>query len=148
MIEIELKKKFVGSWQLQSWTIGYSNSDRLSHPFGESPEGLLLYTPDGRMSASVARHDRDLFPQGKSIKSLPKDIRADAYNSYFHYAGRYHFDGKSVVHKVEMSLNPNFVGTQQVREFEFDDGRLTLRGIDRVGEIDRIHTLVWISAGI
>ena len=47
------KEELHGTWQLESWTIGYSDRDDFSYPFGEDPTGLLLYTADGWMSASI-----------------------------------------------------------------------------------------------
>jgi hypothetical protein len=45
-----------------------------------------------------------------------------------------------------MSLNPNFVGTQQVRNMQFDaEGQLTLSADDSVPEsgVVRHHRLLW-----
>ena len=49
------KEDLVGSWQLESWTVGYSDRDDFTYPYGEDPHGLLLYTDDGWMSASIGR---------------------------------------------------------------------------------------------
>ncbi|MFT7175357.1 MAG: hypothetical protein ACJAUG_001358, partial [Halioglobus sp.] len=38
------KQDLVGSWQLESWTIGYSDRDSFSYPYGENPQGLLMYS--------------------------------------------------------------------------------------------------------
>jgi hypothetical protein len=42
------------------------------------------------------------------------------------YAGRYTFHGDRVVHHVELSLFPNWVGTDQERSVERTEDRLTL----------------------
>ena len=41
------KQDLLGTWQLESWTIGYSDRDDLSYPYGEDPQGLLVYAEDG-----------------------------------------------------------------------------------------------------
>ncbi|GAB3275003.1 lipocalin-like domain-containing protein [Parahaliea aestuarii] len=133
----------VGAWQLESWTIGYSNSDKLSNPFGEDPQGLLLYTADGWMSASVCRPDRSPLPEGESPRTLPDAAKAEAYASYFHYAGRFRVQGGDVIHYVSQSLNPNFPGSEQLRHAELDGQTLVLSGKDQVGEVTRFHSLVW-----
>jgi hypothetical protein len=46
--------------------------------------------------------------------------------SYVSYCGRYEVRGESVFHHVEMSLFPNWVGTQQERYFQFAGDRLIL----------------------
>lgn len=133
----------VGTWRLESWTIGYSDRDELTTPFGEDPEGLLLYTDDGWMSASVSRAGRELFPADASPRELDDGQKARAFGSYFHYAGRYRVDGGDVIHSVGQSLNPNFVGSEQLRHAELDGHTLVLSGKDQAGAVTRYHSLVW-----
>ena len=137
------KEDLVGSWTLESWTIGYSNRDDFSYPYGENPQGLLMYSDDGWMSAVIARTDRGQFPAGVSPRSVPDEALAEAYRSYFHYAGRYRIVDGDVVHYVTQSLNPNFPGTEQLRHAELDGRTLVLSGKDQAGEVTRFHSLVW-----
>ena len=76
--------------------------------------------------------------------------RLAAFESYFQYAGPYAIHGEpgrqQVVHSVTHALNPNFVGTQQVRDMTFaDDGTLTLSASDTVPgtSVARHHRLIW-----
>ena len=137
------KEDLQGSWQLESWTIGYSDRDDFTYPYGEDPQGLLLYTNDGWMSASIARHERAPLPEDVSFRKIPDELRADAFASYFHYAGRYRVVDGDVIHYVSQSLNPNFPGTEQVRHAELDGQTLVLSGKDQGGEVVRFHSLVW-----
>ena len=137
------KEDLVGSWQLESWTIGYSDRDDFSYPFGENPQGLLMYSEDGWMSAAINRVERDKLPEGLSPRTIPDEIAAAAYHSYFHYAGRYKVSDGDVVHYVAQSLNPNFPGTEQLRHAELDGHTLVLSGKDQVAQVTRFHSLVW-----
>ena len=137
------KQELVGSWQLESWTIGYSNRDDFSYPYGENPQGLLMYSEDGWMSAAINRPDRSLFPADVSPRSVPQEAIVGAYSSYFHYAGRYRVSEGDVVHYVSQSLYPNFPGTEQLRHAELDGSTLVLSGKDQAGEVTRFHSLVW-----
>jgi Lipocalin-like domain len=139
----------IGTWALESWTIGYSDRDELTLPFGEEPEGLLLYTPDGWMSASVSRPDRRRFPDDQSPRNVSQAQKAEAYASYFHYAGRYRVVEGDVIHFVSQSLNPNFPGSRQLRHAELDGQTLVLSGKDEVAGVTRFHSLVWhrVSSG-
>ena len=141
------KEQLSGTWQLESWTIGYSDRNGFSYPYGEDPQGLLLYTEDGWMSASICRKERALLPQDVSLRKLPEEVRAGAFSSYFHYAGRYRVVQGDVIHYVTQSLNPNFPGTEQLRHAELDGQTLVLSGKDQVGEITRFHSLVWHQLG-
>ena len=140
------KDDLVGTWELESWTIGYADRDELSFPYGEEPRGLLLYSTDGWMSASIARPDRERLPEDVNYRKLPDALKAAAFSSYFHYAGRYRVVDGDVVHFVTQSLNPNFPGTEQLRHAELDGHTLVLSGKDEVGGVTRFHSLVWHRA--
>ena len=137
------KDELKGTWQLESWTIGYSDRDDFTYPYGEDPQGLLMYTDDGWMSASICRKERALLPDNVSFRKLPDEIKAAAFSSYFHYAGRYRVVEGDVIHYVTQSLNPNFPGTEQMRHAELDGQTLVLSGKDQVGDVARFHSLVW-----
>lgn len=137
------KEQLSGTWELESWTIGYSDRDDFTYPYGEDPQGLLLYTDDGWMSASICRASRALLPTDVSFRALPEAARAEAFSSYFHYAGRYQVQDGDVIHYVAQSLNPNMRGTEQLRHAELDGQTLVLSGKDQVGDITRFHSLVW-----
>ena len=137
------KDDLVGTWKLESWTIGYSDRDTFSYPFGEDPQGLLIYSAEGWMSASIARHERAPFPETENFRKLADDLKAQAFSSYFHYAGRYRVANGDVTHYVSQSLNPNFPGTEQLRHAELDGHTLVLSGKELVGDVTRFHSLVW-----
>jgi Lipocalin-like domain len=137
------KEQLIGTWELESWTIAYSDRDDFSYPYGEDPQGLLLYTPDGWMSASICRASRAKLPDNVSFRALPESARAATFSSYFHYAGRYRVADGDIIHHVAQSLNPNMRGTEQLRHAELDGQTLVLSGKDTVGTTTRFHSLVW-----
>jgi hypothetical protein len=137
------KDDLLGSWHLESWTIGYADRDEFSYPFGEEPQGLLLYTDDGWMSASIGRKERPALREDIPFRKIPDADKAEAFSSYFHYAGRYRVVDGDVIHYVSQSLNPNFPGTEQLRHAELDGQTLVLSGKDQVGDVTRFHSLVW-----
>lgn len=138
-----MQTTLLGTWKLLSWTVTDSSRETISEPFGASPEGLLVYTEAGWMSAAICRRKRSLFSVGQSLRSVEPGLLAQAYTSYFHYAGPFSVGEKSVTHTVAMSHNPNFVGTQQVRQFVFSENGLTLSGEETFGEQARKHQLQW-----
>jgi hypothetical protein len=133
----------VGAWQLQSWLIHYQDGRDPGTPFGKQPSGLLVYSPDGWMSATVHRSKREPLPADRSPRDLSPEAVARAYWSYFHYAGPWRIQGDRVIHSVRHSLNPAMVGTEQIRQMELDGRRLTLIGIEAIKEGSRRHELVW-----
>lgn len=133
----------VGSWHLRSWRLGYSDSDRERLAFGESAQGMLLYTADGWMSAAICSGQRAPFPEVHSHRELEPELLNEAYHSYFHYAGTWRIEGDEVVHSVTLSLNPNFPGTEQRRRIQLDGDTLVLYGEEPQGDRVRTHTLTW-----
>ncbi|MDE2396196.1 MAG: lipocalin-like domain-containing protein [Burkholderiales bacterium] len=139
----------LGSWRLRRWEVGYADGRPASLPYGADALGLLVYAGDGWMSAAIARAGRNKLAS-ESVRSAPPEQRLAAFEGYFHYAGRYALESGSaglfVVHRVTMSLNPNFVGSEQRRRVEFDAaGRLTLSADDLLPgtQVLRHHRLLW-----
>lgn len=137
------KQDLIGTWQLESWSVGYSDREEYTSPFGEDPKGLLMYTEDDWMSASIGRSDRQTLPEDVNFRKIPEEKLARAYLSYFHYAGRYRVVEGDVIHYVTQSLNPNFVGSEQLRHAELDGHTLVLSGRDTANGVVRLHALVW-----
>ena len=145
----KLDNPLLGTWHLVRWDITYGDGREPTLPYGNSATGMIAYTTDGFMSACIARGGRDKLSSA-SVRSAPVDERLAAFESYFQYAGPYEINGSTgkqrVTHRVTHSLNPNFVGTQQVRNMTFSaDGNLTLSASDAVPgtDIARHHRLVW-----
>ncbi len=142
-IENDRAMQFVGAWHLKSWTITDSTRDKISHPFGLAPIGLITYSDDGWMSATVSSEQRDSFSSGDRLRSQPDNRLAEAYKSYFSYTGSYELNEDEITHWVTMSLNPNMVGTKQVRKFKFVENQLHLSGIEKNELNTRTHSLIW-----
>lgn len=107
----------VGTWRLVEWTFSV-NGQRQRKPFGGDPVGLLTYTADGHMSATLMRRDRPRLDT-TTLSAAPAGERALIAAGYVAYAGPYRRNGDTVVHEVEVSLFPNWVGGEQVRQIEW-----------------------------
>jgi Lipocalin-like domain len=113
--------QLVGVWALRSWRQQYDDG-RVTMPFGETPTGMLIYTADGRMSGMIAEGERSRLSGGQWTS--PAAERAAAYGSFMAYGGRFVVDGDDIVHHVEISLFPNWVGAEQRRTARLRDDRL------------------------
>ena len=139
----------LGTWHLVRWEITYGDGRVPTWPYGADATGMICYTGDGNMSACIARAGRAPLSSA-SVRSAPVAERLAAFESFFQYAGPYTIQGEpgrqQVVHTVTHALNPNFVGTRQVRNMAFgSDGNLTLSASDTLPgtAIARHHSLVW-----
>jgi hypothetical protein len=113
----------VGTWRLVDWTASIDGVEK--RPFGGRAEGLLTYTDDGWMWATLQRIGRDPLGTG-TLAAATAEQRASAAAGYLSYAGRYTFDGDRVHHHVEVSLFPDWVGDDQERLIDWIDGDLVL----------------------
>jgi hypothetical protein len=118
-------KDLLGAWKIEGWEISYSDERPSTFPFGKNPTGLILYTPDGYMSATISRSDRSLMSDSNT-RLAPDSEKAVSFDSYFHYSGTWRIEGNEVIHTVQHSLDPHFVGTDQVREMDYSGDVLVL----------------------
>lgn len=112
---------------------------------GETPDGLLVYAADGTMIGIMGSGDRPRFA-ADDVTGGSIEERARAFSTFVAYGGSYEVDGGVVTHRVETSLFPNWIGTNQRRRWELDDTgrRLTLTSPPvTLGGTPRIQRLVW-----
>ena len=120
-------QRFIGTWKLV--TSEFRTPDgKVTYPLGEKAVGILMYDLGGRMAAQLMRPDRPRFASGDMRGGTPEEIKT-ATEGYVAYFGRYEVDEKrgTVVHHVEASLFPNWLGQDQMRFFKFSDDLLTLK---------------------
>lgn len=113
----------IGTWRLVS--LEYATAGEMSYPFGRAAQGYITYTPDGFRFAAVASGERPPFARADQPLAGTLEEKAAAAGSYLTYCGRYEYFPDRVVHHVENSRFPNWVGQQQVRYHEFAGDRMT-----------------------
>jgi hypothetical protein len=149
MTEKFLREQLVGAWALMSFVERDIETGVENHPFGEHPLGLILYTPDGYVSAQLQRPERPPFADGDLLHATPEEYAA-AGRSYIAYSGRFFVDerNKSLSHEMAISLFPNWSRQRQVRLVEVNDERLQL-STDRPQRFNgalKTATLTWRRA--
>ena len=113
----------VGAWGLESWSLEYEDGRPSEFPLGLAVRGMLLYTSDGRVSAT-------LMGAGKPAAS-------------FAYAGRYDVRGDAVYHSIEIATDPTLVGVTTTRHIAREGDVLTLSGPDFRAGTGRTQKIVW-----
>ncbi len=129
----------MGTWRLVSYETDEQEGKR-GKPYGDAV-GRLDYDERGNMSGQVMRPGRARVELGEGNA---QQVRA-AYIGYIAYFGTYEVaaDGRSVVHHVHGSLNPAWVGGQQVRKLRFEGDQLVLSADVHKGKDVVTHTLTW-----
>ncbi|MFJ6892979.1 lipocalin-like domain-containing protein [Streptomyces hokutonensis] len=118
-----LRSQLVGSWTLADWKVFTGDGD-VDPPLGPAGDcsGLLIYTPEGTMSAHLTRTDRPRFAD-PSLDGGGQEEKADAYGSIISYAGTWEADetARTVTHHVTIATFPNFVDADLTRVCVFED---------------------------
>ncbi len=136
----------IGTWLLRRWVLTLDGGSE-EEPFGHDPEGIVVYTTDGRMVTTIGSRDR--LAAGHDLSTADDAARLAAVRTFIAYSGTFVIDGDDVIHIVEMSLDPAWVGTHQRRHVELSaDGRTLILSTDPLVVVGRRgrHRLTWERA--
>jgi len=122
----------LGTWKLKAMFREVPATGEKFNQMGEHPNGYLSYSADGRMYA-IATSDNRTKPS--DVNSTP-DERAKLHQSLVAYAGTYTVQGDKVIHRVDISWNEAWTGTDQVRFFKIDGNTLTVTTAVQKSPID------------
>jgi len=86
-------------------------------------EGYITYTREGRMFVIIIRDPR---PHPVSIEKTTDAERALLTRTANAYSGPYTFDGKDIVHHIDLASNGVWNGTDQVRHARLEGNRVIL----------------------
>ena len=123
--------QITGTWKLLRTHAEAEDGTPLTPPFGgEQVIGRLVLDPGGRMMGAIMDARAEL-PAGE-----PRQ------RSF--YSGTYTFDGKQLVTRVDVSIDADRVGGEQVRDVSFEGDLMVLRPPLRKyhGRMER-HALWW-----
>ena len=140
MIDLKRLEDFIGAWRLVS--VETRKEDESLHRQGKRT-GYLIYSGDGYMSVAFMKEGRTEFTSG-DIRGGTVEEKIEAFNGYISYSGRFEVEGERVIHCIEVSLFPNWIGERQERFYEFDGDQLTLSTpLQLVGGMSLTSHLVW-----
>ena len=128
----------VGVWTLED-TYAEDDDGNRTPALGDNPQGRIMYTSDGYMTAMTGRGDRQLPATGASEAD-----KAAAFDSYMNYAGRWTLRDNVVTHQIEYATNPNWIGTTRERSIDHQGDRMVFSGLAADGVTRGI--IIWRRA--
>lgn len=140
-----LRQRLVGAWRLEAYVAYPTPSckiQRPTYPMTKNVTGLIMYTPDGYMSAHMLIPGQMSFKRGEGEEPQ----WAEAGKRSFSYAGPYYISDEGIGreeilrHTFQVCNLPGWIGDIQVRtwKFEEDDNVLVL-GSEEPTEIRVCH---------
>ena len=113
-----LKDQIVGTWDFIVAEITSADGKK-AYPFGETPKGLLIFTPDGRFSQIHIASDVPRIASGNRLTGTPEEYAAINRRSLAVF-GTYTVDEdkKTVTFNIMSSTFPNWQGEAQTRTID------------------------------
>lgn len=113
-------KKFSGVWTLVS--IANTNADSSkTHPYGENPQGLLIFESTGEYAIQILKADRPKIVSGNKNTATPEEntVLVKGSNSHF---GNYVVDEQlhTITYKVAHAFFPNWEGTSLIAHYTLE----------------------------
>lgn len=137
--EVELS----GTYSLVSSTRTILDTGKVNDTYGKHPKGFIMYGKDGRFLVQIAYDER---PKPESLDKTTDQQRVDLYRTFQAYGGTYKFDGNTIQHQIDISLNAVWTGTTVIRDIKIDGEKLvyTTRPAPASGDGKMsVITLVW-----
>jgi hypothetical protein len=125
-----LRDQLIGAWKLISYEEQPVDGSPSFYPMSEKAMGIIMYTPDGFMSAQFMAPDRKLFASGDWFQGTDEEYR-QAATTYAAYSGPFHVDEekKIVTHSMFVTIFPNWIGQTQPRAVRIEGDDLYLSSL-------------------
>ena len=126
-------RDLLGVWMLDTFKLEDRTTGEVTLPFGPAPSGTIVFHPEGRFFAL-------LTSGGAEATGEP----AEASRKVVAYSGRYSLEPDRFVTRVDIASLPHWIGSQQVRYWQIEGGRLRLTSepLDLAGA-EGMHPTVW-----
>ena len=109
----------IGTWQMIHTECRDHDGNFLAAPYGPDGMGILSLSADGRLICVLCESGKE-----------PVDGKTREYNSY---CGSYQFDGEQLITRVDACSNPEWIGSDQIRDVSFENNVLVLRPVKGSG---------------
>ena len=113
-----LKEQLIGTWTFVRAEITAADGAK-SFPFGETPKGILIFTPDGHFAQIHVAGDIPKIASNNRLTGTPEEYKAINQRSLSLF-GTYTVDEdkQTVTYQIAASTFPNWEGQSQTRTIE------------------------------
>jgi hypothetical protein len=113
-----LQNQLIGTWDFVVAQVKAPDG-KISFPFGESPKGILIFTPDGRFAQVHVASDVPKIASNNRLTGTPQEY-AEIMRRSLSVFGTYTIDEakKTVTYHIVSSSFPNWQGEAQTRTID------------------------------
>lgn len=108
--------KVIGFWKLVSYVVEVQATGQIEPVMGSHPTGYVNFSREGRVMFILTGEGRT---PAKTVEQ-----RAALLATLVAYTGLYRIEGEQWITKVDVAWNPEWIGTEQVRNFKITGDRL------------------------
>jgi Lipocalin-like domain len=115
--EKRIKDQLIGTWSLVL-VDNISPDGKRTKPYGENPQGLLVFDKTGNYSLQILLANRAKFASNDKTKGTDEENKSLVLGSNSHF-GKYVINAleQTITFKIEHAFFPNWEGTEQIRPF-------------------------------
>jgi len=119
-------RDLLGVWMLETFELEDRSTGEITLPFGPAPSGTIVFHPEGRFFALLTSDG-----SGAARKVVA-------------YSGRYRVEPDRFATEVDIASLPDWIGSQQVRYWQIEGGRLRLTSEPlNLAGAEGLHPTVW-----
>jgi len=137
-----IAEQIAGTWRLVSYQ-EKTPGGTVVNPFGETPQGIVIFEPGGYVSLQIMKIPRVSFPAGYE-RATAEQVKA-VHEAYLAYYGSWTVDETHsvILENIRASNQPYLNNQMTTQHFDLDGKRLNLRTeFDNQGEA-RSVLFVW-----
>ena len=119
-------ERISGTWRLVSYQEKLLNG-AVVNPFGETPQGIVIFEPGGYVSLQIMKIPRVSFPAGYE-RATAEQVKA-VHEAYLAYYGSWTVDETHdvILENIRASNQPYLNNQMTTQQFDLDGKRLNLR---------------------
>ncbi len=137
--------QFIGTWKMVSIEERKPNGEVVEPRYSARPSGYIMYDATGHVAVQIMKPGRLRFASDDAAQATAAEAKS-AFDGYGAYFGTYEINEAEgyVIHHVEGSVFPNYVGSDQKRGFELSGDQLILKPPTRqVGGEQHTTRVTW-----
>lgn len=114
----------VGSWKMVSFQQKKVSDGSVINPQGQSPQGRVIYAPNGRFTSFSTSSDRKV-----AGPDMTDAERLELFKTMFAFSGTYRLEGNKVLTKTDVAWRADWVGREGGSFFKIEGDKLTFESL-------------------